>query len=74
MAANQASLGPATAFQAAANTLPEHEEDEARPLPTNDFSRYILIFPSLKQAINVICLKVMIRARLYYLLVSNLPL
>lgn len=36
---NQAWQGAATAFQAAANTPPATQEDEARPLPSNGVSR-----------------------------------
>ena len=31
--------GGHTAFQAAANSPPENQEDEARPLPSNGYSR-----------------------------------
>ena len=39
MTDNQAWQGAVTAFQAAAKTPPETQEDEARPLPSNGVSR-----------------------------------
>ncbi|CAL5222769.1 g5181 [Coccomyxa viridis] len=50
--------GASTAFQAAASTPPDTQEDEARPLPTNGFNRHSSNAPSpqrrlLKQASSV---------------------
>ena len=39
MTDNHAWQGAVTAFQAAAKTPPETQEDEARPLPSNGVSR-----------------------------------